>query len=276
MRLVVLGLSLALAGSAPLTFAVAQSPVTTQPLAAGEVLLEVNALGTVTNRADSASLSVSIGGSGDTEAAARTATEAKIREIRGVLRGLGIADADIRVRPVTTGTEPAPTLAGMRSYETNAVAEYENMAMPMEEGNTAYPMEEQPPSPAAYGQAAVEITVRDVGRVAAVQRTLVERGIFSTGFGVPTYLLADSSAARRAARAQAMQKARSDAEGYAASLNMRVARIVRITERIGLDGLSLFVSEAQSMTRLFVPQMFTGLEVTTMVAVGVDFALVPR
>ncbi|HYI46919.1 MAG TPA: SIMPL domain-containing protein [Allosphingosinicella sp.] len=276
MRLVILGLSLALAGSAPLTFAVAQSPVTTQPLAAGEVLVEINAMGSISTRADSASLSASLSGSGDTEAAARTATEAQARELRTMLRAFGIADADIRVRPITTGTSPAPAPAEMGYGDMNAVTADMNMAMTMDEGNTAYAMEDVPPPPAAYGQTTVEIVVRNMDRVPAVQRALMERGVFSLGFRGTTYALADSGAARRAARAQAMQQARADAESYAAALNMRVVRIVRITERIGLDGLSLFVSEASSMTRLFASQVFSGPEVLTMAVVGVDFALAPR
>lgn len=266
MRLVVLGLSLALAGSAPIALAVAQ-PVTTQPLAAGEVLLEINALGAVSRRADSATLAVSITGAGDTEAAARVATEAKIREARAALRALGVADADIRIRPVTTSPSP-PMSPG---YEMNAVA-YDMNAVAEE--NMAVPMEEVPP-PAASGHASAEIIVRNVDRAMAVQRALLDQGIHSAGTGI-IYALADPGAARREARAQAMQKARADAEAYAASLNMRVVRIVRVTERIGLDMMALVATEPQTLMQMFGRSGMMGPDIQTMVVAGVDFVLAPR
>jgi uncharacterized protein YggE len=278
MRLVIIALSLALAGSAPLVAAAsAQSPVSMQPLAAGEVLLEINALGTVSSRADYATLTVTITAGGETEAGARTATETKIREARAALRALGVADAAIVVRPITTSLNPPPdTFEGgdmaMTMATENTAMAVENAAM---DENSMMAMDEVPPSPAASGQAQMEIVIRNVERVAAVQQALSGHGIYAFG-GVPVYALNDAAAPRRQARAQAIQKARADAEAYAASLGMRVVRIVRVTERIGLDGLSLFVSEANALARLFSPSLLLGPDIPTMVAVGVDFALAPR
>ena len=70
MRLIIAGLTLALAASAPLA-ASTQAPVTMPPLAPGEVLVEVNALGMVTTRADRATLMLTVSGNGETEAQAR-------------------------------------------------------------------------------------------------------------------------------------------------------------------------------------------------------------
>jgi uncharacterized protein YggE len=270
MRLVVLGLSLALAGSAPLALAVAQ-PVSTQPLAPGEVLLEINALGAVSGRADSATLAVSITGAGDTEAAARVATEAKIREVRAALRTLGVADADIRIRPVTTSPSP-PMSQGPTGYEANAMTY--DMNVVAEDVNMVMPIDEVLP-PAASGEASAEITVRNVDRAPAVQRALLDQGVYSAAAGI-TYELADPGAARREARAQAMRKARADAEAYAASLNMRVVRIVRVSERIGLDMMALMATEPQTVMRMFGRTGMVGPDIQTMVVTGVDFVLAPR
>ena len=70
MRLAVLGLALALTASAPLAVS-AQAPVTTQPLANGELLLQLGAIGVETVPADLATLSVTLTGQGETAVAAR-------------------------------------------------------------------------------------------------------------------------------------------------------------------------------------------------------------
>lgn len=163
----------------------------------------------------------------------------------------------------------------------NATMAVENAAMAdvaMTE-NSMTSMEEipppPPPPPEASGQARMEIVIRNVDRVAAVQQVLVGHGIYAFG-GPPVYALADAATPRRQARAQAMQKARADAEAYAASLNMRVVRIVRITERMGLDMLALLASEPNMVMRAFGGGGVSGPDVRTIVMVGVDFALAPR
>lgn len=259
MRLIIIGLTLVLAASQPLS-ATAQAPVMTQPLAAGEVLLEVNALGFVTTRADRATLSISITGSGETEAAARAAAERNIAEVRAMLRAQSVADADIRVQPIT-------------AYVDSTVATEANaMTMDMMDENMTAPA----PVPTASANAQTEIIVRNVDRVPAIQAALMERGIYALSGA--SYALNDDSVPRRQARAQALQKARADAESYAASLNMRVVRVVRVTERLGFDLLSLAGSESQLVTQLFSPMMMraNGGQVPTIVAVGVDYALAPR
>ena len=100
MRLVILSLALALTASAPLA-AETQAPVSVQPLAQSEVLLEINALGIVSSRADRATMTFRISGSGETEAEARNATATNIREVRASLRGRH-READIRIGSIST------------------------------------------------------------------------------------------------------------------------------------------------------------------------------
>jgi uncharacterized protein YggE len=265
MRLAVLGLSLALAGAAPFGTLAAQGPAATPPLAAGEMLLEVNALGNVTARADRATMTVVITADGATEAEARRDAEAKVRRLTAALRAAGVAEADIRTRPVSTTVNlelvtTVDTSMDMADAPANAAA--------------AVVEDSQPPQPSASASASMEIVVRDLGRIEAVQAAFATEGM--PPFAPTTYALNDASVPRRLARAQALRTARADAEAYAAALNMRVVRIVRVTERIGLDGLGLFISEADSLARLFGPMGARGPEIPTMVAVGVDFALAPR
>lgn len=260
MRLVILSLALALTASVPLA-AETQAPVTTQPLAAGEVLLEVNAFGMVGSRADRATMTFSVTGSGETEAQARAATQTAVREVRSALRRLGIADADISIGQVNASAGMTMTT---ETAVTNAADALENDMM----------MDTNMVMSSASGQAQAEIVVRNVDRVPAVQQALMERGIYGA---VPVYVLTNDAGPRRQARTQALEKARADAEAYAAPLNMRIVRVVRVTERLGLDMLGLFASEMQRVGQMFTPAMMQqGPEVQTMVVVGVDYALAPR
>jgi len=94
----------------------------------------------------------------------------------------------------------------------------------------------------------------------------------------PVYALTETGPARRRAQAQALAVARADAEAYAAAHQLRITRIVRITERVGFAGFSLI----RSRDGEFRPRHGDPIggqtvpEVDTRVFVGVDFALAPR
>jgi uncharacterized protein YggE len=249
MRLVILGISLALAGSAPLALAVAQ-PVSTQPLAPGEVLLELSAIGTVTTRADTATLNVMVYGTGTTPAAALAAAGALTRQIADIARANGVAAADMNVRPVR-----------------------DNMSDGMMAGNTMMMAEDVAPS----ASGSIEIRVRNIARLDALVTALssVERVTVSS----PAYALSDPAPARREARVRALATLRADAEAYAVAANMRVVRIVRVTERTGMDFMGLALGNSELMRRTLGGGSGgdnNDPDVGTFVIVGADFALAPR
>lgn len=267
MRLTILGLSLALTASAPLV-ATAQAPVTVQPLAQGEVLVEINALGVVTTRADRATLTFSIQGSGDTDADAVRQVEGSVRNLRQELRSLGIADADIRIQPaVARATRGMTDVTDDMSFNGTVAMVEENMA------DTNAMM-----SATSFASAAVEITIRNVDRAHEVRAVAIQQsGV--TILRSPAYALADDSVPRRQARAQALQKARADAEAYAVALNMRVVRVARVSERLGFDMFGMMISEPRALANLYSPAALRnngGPDVQTMVTVGVDFVLAPQ
>jgi uncharacterized protein YggE len=253
MRLAVLGVSLALGAAGP---ASAQAPVSAQPLASGEVLLEVNALAYVTSRADRATLSVVVSAVGADAPAARRATEAKLARVVAAVRAAGVAAEDIDAGHITTGVN-----YGLVAVDQAVVADGRNTSVP------------DPPR-TATGNSALTIVIRNVDRVEAVRDALSANEVES--YQPPEYRLVDNTAQRREARAQAMRKARADAESYAAALNMRVVRVVRVTERLGLGGIGLIASEADTVGSLFTRSWRRTPEVDTIVTVGVDFALAPR
>lgn len=262
MRLVILALlgsTALLAGQA----AVAQSPVAVAPLASGEVLLEVNALGVARTRADVVTLTASVNSTGATEAAARAETDARLARLAAVARSMGVSAQGIRamaVPMVYAPPAPPPPPAPPR------------------------PIAVAPPAPpsaigaarslrrSAYGN--MEVRLSDPGRVDALRRALEVAG--ADNVSPPVYALSDERAARRAARADALATARADAEAYAASLGLRVLRMVRVTERVGLDVLSMLGGNRNLPGRLRARGEGAGSEVETPVMVGVDFVLGPR
>jgi uncharacterized protein len=236
-----------LAAAAALPSAAFPQPVVTQPLARGEVLLEVNAVGSARTSAVLATVSAHVISSGNTEAEAQSASEAALRRVAAAARSIGVAEDDIEI-----------TSMAVPVVRTSMVAP----------PGTAPPP--QPPPVAVGGR--IEIRLRAPDRTAALQRALEQAG---AEVSPPAFMPADDAAARRAARAEALATARADAEAYAAELGMRVLRIVRVTERTGMDWLSLMMgNEPPWMGR----RNRTGAvaEAETRVIVGVDFALAPR
>lgn len=261
MRLAGLALSLVLAGALPAATAAAQSsPVTTHPLAAGEVLLELNATGSVTTRADVARMTVMVNTSGATEAQARAAAEALVRRVTAAARSHGSTAGEIESRPITVSTMTVDT-----TMEPAPAAPVDGAAVPE--------AVEPSPAPTSTAYTSIQITARG-DRAAALFGEL--GAIENVSVAQPVYSLASNQVARRAARERALATARADAEAYAASLNLRVGRVVRITERIGLDLIGVVFNDMALVTRAFGSVMNQQAEIETIVIVGVDFALVPR
>lgn len=262
MRLVITGLALALAVPLLAGDAGAQ-PVTTAPLAANEVLLEVNATGSVTARADMATLSVAIRVQASTAEEARRDAEAQVRRITEAARRAGIAAADIEAGEIQTYSDEM--YGNTMTMDTNMAMMEANAAMAAEEMvDAAYT-----PMVAATGQMTVK--VRNIARLEAVQAAIAEAG----GYASATYTLSDTAGPRREARVQAIAAARADAEAYAAALGLRVLRIVRVTERSGMDFFSMMMNENAMRARMGMGEQ-TEPRIETMMSLGVDFALAPR
>jgi uncharacterized protein YggE len=253
----------------PMPQGAAASPVSTQPLAANEVLVELSATGEATSRADLATLTYSFMSRGATEADARRAHDARVARLREAGRAAG---AEIEVAdPVSLGPTPDDAMT-MDTIDMAADA-VEAAADAVETAADEAP--EEPPIPEAV-QGTVTFRIRDIDRVDPLNQALIADGA-QDGF-VPevAYSVGDDSGARRRARADAITIARADAEAYAAAMGMRVARIVRVSERSGMDLMSLMFSNpvwAQQIEQLGQPQ---GPDISVRVIVGVDFALAPR
>jgi uncharacterized protein YggE len=248
------GLALALAAPAaaqirppgPLR-GVTATAVRTAPLAPGEVLLELGAIGVAAARADLATITITVGAEAPAFEDAQRLYRARLARIREALRGAGLpADA------VQAGEDQPP---GSHPPSFGTASNIDNY----------------------WAGDVVIIEIADIDRVAAVRAALDAAGV-ARDESAPIYSVSDFGAALRTARVRAIAKIRADADAYAAARGMRVARIMRVTERNGTDLYRLAYGQAQRFRR-GEGNMFTGREasadIDTGVAVSVDFALAP-
>jgi uncharacterized protein len=252
-RRIAAGLVLALAAPATAQIAppgplrgVTTTPVRTAPLAPGEVLLELGAIGLAAARADLATITLSVGAEAPAHEEAQRLFRAKLGRIRAALRGAGLpADA------VRTGEEePWGRYPGW-------------MGGPRDFNN-------------AWAGDVVIIRIRDVDRVPAVLDALEAAGVTDEIW--PAYEVSDPVAAVRAARVQALASVRADAVAQARARGMRVARILRVSERNGTDLYRLAYRAARRFRRGESEMIFGrhgSPDIDTGVAVSVDFALAP-
>jgi hypothetical protein len=127
-----------------------------------------------------------------------------------------------------------------------------------------------------HASSTVVIRMRRAASTQALHRAL--DAIDNVSVAVPEYTLDDDAAARRSARADAVRRARTDADSYAAAMNMRIGRVLRVTERTGVDMLGMALSESNTAMRTFrdYERSVAEGEVMTMVVIGVDYALAPQ
>jgi uncharacterized protein YggE len=90
----------------------------------------------------------------------------------------------------------------------------------------------------------------------------------------PLFELSDNRAARSAAIADAIQKARLDADAYAAALGMRVSRLTRVKDQNAQA--SPFGNYAELVEKMVQQKSGPRGKVETDVNVVIEFALAPR
>ena len=123
----------------------------------------------------------------------------------------------------------------------------------------------------------VELRLRDPRQGRRVDPGCCDAGV-DISFAAPAYAAGDQNAARRAARAEAIAAAREPMpKPMRPSLGMRVVRVVRVTERMGMDLMSLAMGASSPLLAMMQQhERAQGPDIPTYVAVGVDFALAPQ
>lgn len=213
----------------------------------GEVLLQVQADGEFRSRPDVMEITAGVTTTGETAAAALTGNNEKADGMLKAVRSLGIAARDVQtselsVRPILSKEEDA--------------------------GRVAQP-------PVILGFVAtnnVEIKLRDLGRAGAIISALFSASANSVRG--PEFSLFDPKPAQRQARFNAVANAREEAETYAQAFGMKIARVIRSSERGDFrsdDYRNIIVTG----TRIGPTPIEPG-DVTTTITLWVDYALVPK
>lgn len=229
----------------------AAAPAAAQPaiaLAPGETLLEVQAQGESKSRPDMMTINAGAVSTGATAQEAMQANALRTeRMIAAVNRG-GIEARDVRTQEMRV----RPRIAGDEEERAGR--------------------EGRPPRILGYvASNQLEVRFRDIERAPAVIDALFSAG--ANEVNGPVFALQDPAPAQRAAERDAVAKALVEAQNYAAALNKRIGRVLRVSERQSWNqgtGDAIIVTGSR-----ITPAIQPG-ELTTSVSLYVDFALVDR
>lgn len=220
------------------------------PLAPGEVLLEVEETGSAVRPADVARVVIIAMATRANGAEARRAAAAQAERLAAAIRAVSPA-TDVQV-------EEGSGEVGFIGNEARAA----KLDLPPGEGEASQ-------KTAAY---TVRVAVRDLAAYERIRTAAEAAG--AGNVAEPTFALTNERPAREAAQADAIRQARLDADSYARTLGLRVARLVRVSERTG--GSDFGIAQSRMILRMVggTPPVPRG-KVETSVIVDVDFALVP-
>ena len=238
--------ALALVAGAPL--AAQQGTTRLEP---NETLLQVQAEGQSTVRPDAAFLNVGVVSTGTT---AREATDGNARQMAAVIAALKQAGVDERY---------------IRTQQLNVQPRFVRQ-------NGSY--EETPQISGYVARNSVAVTVVKLGIAPDVIAAAFGAGANSVDG--PNLGNEDSNAGMGQARDDALKNARAEAEGYAAGLGMRVARVLRVSEqRGGIEPMRYVMNRVSSPGAPPPPPPpppVAGGELKRSVTIYIDYALVAK
>lgn len=238
-------LAVALAAAAGMSPVAAQAPVPSTTLQPGETLLEVQSVGEVSGMPDRASFTAAVDTQGSTPAAAMEANAAASARLAAAARKAGVEAAALRTSNLSVqpryrqdrNGNPGDEVIGYR-----ATSRFLLHKMPL-----------------AVAEKAVA--------------ALIDAG--ATELQGPDFAFADEAPLVRASRADAIRKAQQQAEDYAAALNLRVARVLRVSERASSGGAGQEIVVTGARRGKVLPVLAPGEQAIT-TQVWIDFALTPR
>lgn len=242
MRRLLIAVALCAAGPAGAT------EVTLQP---GETLLELQAEGQSRFQPDVAYVSMGVVSTGTT---AREATDANARVMTQVIAAVRKAGVDARyVRTQQISVEPRFARSGASDYEGQAQI-------------TGF-----------VARNSVAVTLTRLGSAPDVIGAGFAAGANSVSG--PNLGTDDPSAGLAPARADALAHARAQAEAYASGLGMRIARVLRVSERGMSVAPQMFARASYAMSVPAAPAPpppISAGEVQRSVSIWIDYALVPK
>jgi uncharacterized protein YggE len=214
-------------------------------LAPGEVLLEVNAEGEHLSRPDLMEITAGVVTTGRTAKEALAANSTQANRLLAAVRQNGIAPRDVQ----TSELSVTPQFARDDTDDETRVRRI-----------TGYLARNQ-----------LRLRLRELGRAPDVVNALFEAG--ANEVQGPSFDLSDPAPSLRAARRAAVAEARAEADTYAEALGMRVARVLRVSERGPSRREEGYITVTGSRVRS--TPLEPG-EISTAIEVWIDYALVPR
>ena len=244
MRLAGLAAALALA-ALPGAAAAQDVPIV---LAPGEVLLNVRAEGKHLARPDMMSITAGVVTTGRTAKEALAANNAQADRLLEAVRRNGIEARDIQTSELSVSPQFARDVAGADEEDSvRRIIGY-------------------------MARNRLHLQLRDLRAATDIVSALFEAG--ANEVSGPYFGFSDETDVRRAARQAAVAEARAEADTYAAALGMRVARVLRVSERGSFER-----DESNTITvtgsRIRGTPLEPG-EIPTTVEVWIDYALVRR
>ena len=236
-----------LIAAAALAAAPAAAQDITLALAPGEVLLKVEADGRHLGRPDMMAIEAGVVTTGRTAKQALAANAELANRMLEAVRASGVRPRDVQTRQMAV----TPQFA----------REPDNGGDDTIRRITGYVARNQ-----------VNLRLRDLARAPDIVNALFEAG--ANEVRGPHFSHQDPAPAIRAARQDAIAQARAEADTYAEALGMRVARVLRVSER------QSFESEEEGYivvtgSRIPATPVEPG-EIGTRVQVWIDYAMVPR
>jgi hypothetical protein len=216
----------------------------------GEVLLKVEAEGEHLARPDLVGIRAGVVTTGPTAKDALAANAELANRLLTAVRAAGVQPRDIQ----TTNLSVTPQFAPNREEPDGEMDAVRTI--------TGY-----------VARNTLSLRLRDLSKASEIVNALFEAG--ANEVAGPRFSLSDPAPAVRAARRAAIADARLQADTYAEALGMKVARILRVSEREAFhtdeEGSSIIV-----MGSAIRPSPLEPGEVSTTGTVWIDYALVPR
>jgi uncharacterized protein len=217
-------------------------------LAPGEVLLKVEAEGEHLSRPDLMAISAGVVTTGRTAKEALAANNVLANRLLAAVRQSGIEPRDVQTSELAVTPQFARDGTGRDDEDSvRRIIGY-------------------------VARNRVELSLRDLSKAPEIVSALFEAG--ANEVRGPSFGLTDPGPALRAARRAAVAEARAEADTYADALGMRVARVLRVSERQSFDSEdndTIVVTGSRIMATPLEPG-----EVRTQVEVWIDYAMVPR
>ena len=247
MRLVTVGLvgvaALALAPAALLAQAV---PIT---LAPGEVLLKVEGEGEAWTRPDQMTITAGVVTTGRTAREALSGNSALANRLIEAVRANGVAPGDVRTSQLSVSPQ----------FD--------------EQDSDRADREDRKPRIRGYiARNSLELRLRDLAAAPKIIDSLFSAG--ANEVEGPAFSMKDPRPAQAEARRAAVASALEEANGYAEAMNMRVSRVLRVSQRGDFDSTDANTIVVTG-SRISAPPVEPG-EIRTRVQVWIDYAMRPK